>query len=105
MWSVLPLMRAGHEIVELPFLPGPPRYERARFSGGINISANERNSTRVDEALRVYGYANQPGKLFCAPWIARLLRAAAAGQIPGIDLDGNIIPPSERMAEWARRKR
>lgn len=85
MWSVIPMMRAGYEIREVPFLPGAPRLERATFSGGVNISASERNKRRVDEAMRVYGFSDNPGVLFCSPWVAGLLRAAIDGRVPGVD--------------------
>jgi len=52
---------------------GPPTLEPERFSGGVNLSAAERNRKRVDEAYRLYGVATMPGVLFGAPWLVALI--------------------------------
>ncbi len=57
------------QIVEMPALgKHPPRLERERFSGGVNLSAQERNRKRMEEARVFYTFE---GKILMAPWLAK----------------------------------
>lgn len=64
----------GIEIRENRYLGPPPRLEPETFSGGVNLSARERNAARIKDAARVYGLASMPGLIFCSPWVASLIR-------------------------------
>ncbi len=65
----------GHtKIVEIPELGKyPPRLERERFSGGVNLSAQARNRRRMEEARVFYTFE---GKILMAPWLAKQFREA-----------------------------
>lgn len=68
----------GVELRAIPCLGGPPRFEPERFSGGVNISAQERNQKRRKEAYRLYSLSDMPGVVFGAPWLIEEIRKAAA---------------------------
>lgn len=91
LFAALPLLHNGYEIRESRYLAGKPRLEKTRFSGGVNLSASQRNQKRIDEAMVVYGLTTMPGILFCSPWVAGLLREAFVGKVPGVDARTGMV--------------
>lgn len=50
----LPFASLGYRVMYSRHLPPPPKPERERGSGYVNLSAIERNRERMDLASRVY---------------------------------------------------
>lgn len=77
--ELLDLLKASNtEVIVSRYLASEPWLERERFSGGLNVSARERNERRMREACKVFTVASVPGKLFVAPWVNEVLMAGLA---------------------------
>jgi hypothetical protein len=64
------------EVIPVSFLGKyPPRLERERFSGGVNLSAQERNRKTMSDARKAYSFTADPFKVYCAPWLLAEVRA------------------------------
>ena len=68
----------GFELVVSRYMAPEPALEREYFSGGVNLSASERNRKRLGETCKVYSVVSMPSKLFCAPWVHSLIMAGMA---------------------------
>lgn len=79
------LRDSGFEFFVSKRVGAEPRLERDTFSGGVNLSARERNHKRLGDACRVYQVASVPGRLIVAPWVYELIQAGL-----GADADDRI---------------
>jgi hypothetical protein len=71
----------------------PPRPERERFSGGVNLSAQERNRKRLDAASVCYTMSDRPGQVMVAPWLVSKVREAfAAAGVPTFETELRRVP-------------
>jgi hypothetical protein len=65
----------GFSIVSCAYLQGRPKLERERFSGGVNLSAQERNWARLRDARKVY-VLHESREVVAAPWVVEEIREA-----------------------------